>query len=600
MLGIVAQWLAWRVKLPSILLLLVTGIVAGPVTGWLHPDKLFGDLMLPLVSLSVAVILYEGGLNLKIRELRAVGGVFFLLTTVGVAISWVIGTLAARYILGFEWSVSTLLGAILVVTGPTVIGPILRHLRLRGKVSALLKWEGIIIDPIGATLAVLVFTVVQAGGISEGFQQAINNLAMATLVGILAGGIAAGLLVLVLARFWVPDTLYNPVSLMLMFGAFTIANVLQEESGLLAVTVMGIVLANQKRVSVRHVVEFKETLTVLLISCLFITLSARLTMKEIEGLGWDSFSFVLVMLVVARPVSVLASTLGSSLTWKERCFLCCMAPRGIVAAAITSVFALSLIEAGYPTAEAMVPVTFLMVFVTVLLYGLGGGPLARYLGLTQDNPQGFLFVGAGPWVRALAQMLQKEGFTVFLIDTDMQNITQSQAEGIPSLNGSALADDVHEEIDYSGLGRMMAVTPNKAVNSLACLRYAEDFGRGHVYQLPFAVEKAGLHEAVPLEHRGRLLFGKALTKEQIKDIVQGKYHIKKDVLTKEFNYKNYTAKLAEHQLPLMVVKTDRTIEVYTAKYEPSPQPGDFIISLVQNIEEPIISTPDITPAPAST
>ncbi len=578
-LGIVAQWLAWRVKLPSILLLLVTGIVAGPVTGWLHPDTLFGDLMLPLVSLSVAVILYEGGLNLKIRELKAVGGVFFLLTTVGVAISWVVGTLAAHYILHFEWSVATLLGAILVVTGPTVIGPILRHLRLRGKVSALLKWEGIIIDPIGATLAVLVFTVVQAGGISEGFHEAMVHLGMATLVGLVSGGLAAGLLVLVLARFWVPDTLYNPVSLMLMFVSFTAANVIQEESGLLAVTVMGIILANQKRVSVRHVVEFKETLTVLLISCLFITLAARLKLSEIEGLGWNSFLFVAVMFIVARPVSVLASTWRSSLNWKERLFLCCMAPRGIVAAAISSVFALSLVGAGYESAVEMVPVTFLMVFVTVLLYGVGGGPLARYLGLTQANPQGILFVGASPWVQQLAHALKKEGFPVFLIDTHWQNITTARLSGLPCLYGSAVAEAVHEEIDYSGLGRMMAVTSNNAVNSLACMRYAEDFGRGHVYQLPFPAAKEGVHEAVPLQHRGRLLFRNELTLEQLNELVKGNFEVKNCKLTKEFNYKRYRAEQGVGVLPLFVVKPDRTIEVYTAKYDPDPLPGDLIIGL---------------------
>jgi NhaP-type Na+/H+ or K+/H+ antiporter len=387
-LGILAQWAASRVRLPSILFLLATGIVAGPVTGWLDPDELFGDLMLPLVSLSVAVILYEGGLNLKFRELRAVGGVFFLLVTVGVLITWTIGAVAARYLLGFEWSVAALLGAILVVTGPTVIGPILRHLRLRGKVGALLKWEGIIIDPIGAALGVLVFSVVRAGADSEGLNVAVGNLGLTILVGAAVGAAAAGFLIAVLSRFWAPDSLYNPLSLMFMFVALTTANHFQDEAGLLAVTVMGIVLANQKLVSIRHVVEFKETLTVLLISCLFIILSARLNVDRLRGLGWSSAAFVAVMIVVARPISVLASTWRSSLTWRERAFLCCMAPRGIVAAAIASVFALSLIEHGYSSAVEMVPITFLMVFVTVLFYGAIAAPLARRLNLTQTNPQG--------------------------------------------------------------------------------------------------------------------------------------------------------------------------------------------------------------------
>jgi len=436
-LGILAQWIAWRVRLPSILALLATGIVAGPVTGWLEPNELFGNLMLPLVSLSVAVILYEGGLNLKLHELHEIGNVFIRLTTIGAAIAWLVGTVAAHFILDFQWPVATLLGAILVVTGPTVIGPILRHLRLRGKVSALLKWEGIIIDPVGATLAVLVFTVVQAGVSSEGFHDAAIDLAQTLGIGMVAGFLAAGILILVLARFWVPDALHNPVSLMLMFAAFT-------------------------------------------------TSSARLQLDQLRELGWDSFAFVAVMILAARPLSVLVATWRSTLTWQERFFLCCMAPRGIVAAAISSVFALSLVREGYPDAVKIVPVTFLVVFVTVLLYGLAASPIARWLGLTQANPQGILFVGADPWVQTVAKALHDEGCRVLLIDTDWENLSQCRMAGLPCLYGSALAEAAREEIDYTGLGRMLAVTSNNEVNSLACLHYAEDFGRQEVYQLPFS------------------------------------------------------------------------------------------------------------------
>jgi NhaP-type Na+/H+ or K+/H+ antiporter len=578
-LGILAQWAASRVRLPSILFLLATGIVAGPVTGWLDPDELFGDLMLPLVSLSVAVILYEGGLNLKFRELRAVGGVFFLLVTVGVLITWTIGAVAARYLLGFEWSVAALLGAILVVTGPTVIGPILRHLRLRGKVGALLKWEGIIIDPIGAALGVLVFSVVRAGADSEGLNVAVGNLGLTILVGAAVGAAAAGFLIAVLSRFWAPDSLYNPLSLMFMFVALTTANHFQDEAGLLAVTVMGIVLANQKLVSIRHVVEFKETLTVLLISCLFIILSARLNVDRLRGLGWSSAAFVAVMIVVARPISVLASTWRSSLTWRERAFLCCMAPRGIVAAAIASVFALSLIEHGYSSAVEMVPITFLMVFVTVLFYGAIAAPLARRLNLTQTNPQGILFIGADAWVRALAEVIHKEGCPVVLVDTDWENICLCRMAGLPCLYGSGLAEATREQIDYTGLGRMLAVTSNNEVNSLACLRYAEDFGRQEVYQLPFASTKEGLHEVVSLEHRGRLLFNEDLNFGELSELMRLDFKAKKTKLTKEFDYARFRAEYGDDGLPLFVVKPDRTVQVATVGTPPEPKPGDTIISL---------------------
>lgn len=578
-LGVLAQWTAWRLRLPSILFLLATGIMAGPVTGWLDPDALFGELMLPLVSLSVAVILYEGGLNLKYHELRAVGGVFFRLVTVGAAITWVIGATAARYLLQFEWPVAALLGAILVVTGPTVIGPILRHLRLRGKTGALLKWEGIIIDPVGATLGVLVFTVLRAGAGSAGLGDAAWSLLLTILAGTLIGSAAAIVLIVVLSRYWAPDSLYNPLSLMLMFIALTGANLVQEEAGLLAVTVMGIVLANQKSVSIRHVVEFKETLTVLLISCLFIILSARLDVEQIRNLGGRSLAFVVVMIVIARPASILASTWRSSLNWRERAFLCCMAPRGIVAAAITSVFSLALIEHGYETAGQMVPVTFLTVFMTVLLYGALAGPLARKLGLTLANPQGMLFVGADEWVRKLAEAVRKEGYPVLLIDTDWENFSICRMNGLPCLYGSGLAEATREQIDYTGLGRMLAVTSNNEVNALACLRYAEDFGRQEVYQLPFADANDGRHEVVPLEHRGRFLFDEDLNFGELSELVRVGFKVKKTKLTKEFDFARFRDEYGEQGLPLFVLKPDRTIQVATVATPPEPKPGDVIISL---------------------
>ncbi|HEY8518393.1 MAG TPA: sodium:proton antiporter [Candidatus Binatia bacterium] len=578
-LGITAQWIAWRLRMPSILLLLASGLVAGPVLGWLDPDELFGELLLPLVSLSVAVILYEGGLNLKLRELRDVGRAFFLLVTVGVAVSWVTGALAARWLLGLEWAVASLLGAILVVTGPTVIGPMLRHLRLRGKVGALLKWEGIIIDPIGATLAVLAFTVVQAD-VGEGFGRATIELASTLVIGVAIGGVAAAILIVVLSRYWVPDTLHNPVSLMLMIAAFTTANVLQEESGLLAVTVMGIVLANQTRVSIRHVVEFKESLTVLLVSGLFVVLGARLRPEALAELGWASFAFVAVLILIARPAGVLLSTWRSTLTWQERAFLCCMAPRGIVAAAISSVFALSLVSLGYAGALAIVPVTFLVVFVTVLLYGSLAGVLARRLGLAQANPQGVLFVGADPWVRAVASALHDEQIPVFLVDTHFENIRDCRMSGLPCLYGSALAEETREAIDYSGLGRMLAVTSNDEVNSLACMRYAEDFGRQEIYQLPFAPRKEGRHEAVPAEHRGRFLFGQEHTHRALSALAGPQPTVKKTPLTAEFDFAAFQARNAGTLLPLFVLKPDGKLQVATVEGLAEPQPGDVVVSLV--------------------
>ena len=585
-LGVFAQWLAWWLRLPSILLLLATGVVVGPVTGLIHPDVLFGDLLFPFVSLSVAIILFGGGLNLKVRELGSVGGVFVRLMTVGVAVTLAVGIAAAHFVLGFRWPLAALLGSILVVTGPTVVGPILRHLHLRGRVGALLKWEGIMVDPLGATLAVLVFTVVQAGALRHGIGQATLVLVLTLVTGLVVGTAAAGLVVLALSRFWVPDFLHNAVSLMVMVLAYAVGNRVQDEAGLLVVTVMGIALANQRRVSIRHVVEFKETLGLLLISFLFVVLAARLSSAELLMSGWATALFVAVMIAVARPLSILVATWRTSLDWKERLFLACMAPRGIVAAAVASIFALAFVDAGYPRAIEMVSATFALVFVSVLVYGLGAGPLARRLGLTQAHPQGVLFVGAHSWARSLAAALQGEGCPVFLIDTDWDNVSAARMEGLPCIYGSALADQTREEIDFRSLGRMLALTSSNELNSLACLRFAEEFGRREVYQLPFSPAKDGRHEEIPLEHRGRLLFGEDLTFVRLSELMANGPHIRKTRLTKEFDFTAFTDLHGTDAIAFFVVKPSGLVQVCTVNGWSQPEPQDRVVSLAVDVGEP--------------
>jgi NhaP-type Na+/H+ or K+/H+ antiporter len=513
------------------------------------------------------------------------------LILLGVGLLWVFCSAAAHYLLGFPWQVATLLGAILIVTGPTVIGPIVRHIRLRGKVGALLKWEGIAIDPLGAILAVMVYSVVQAGLNREGLADAALELGSTIVVGTLAGCVAAAVLVLSLARFWVSDSLRNPVSLMLMLAAFIAANATHAEAGLLAVTVMGIAVANQKWVSIRHVIEFKETLAVLLISFLFIVLAARLQPADIRALGWDSIAFVAVMILVARPLSVLAATWRSPLSWGERVFLCWMAPRGIVAAAVSSEFALRLVAAGYPGTIEIVSVTFLLVLVTVLLYGLSAGPLARRWGLVQANPQGILFVGAAPWVRTLAASLAEEDCPVFLVDTDWDQVRACKMAGLPGLYGSALAEETYEQIDYGGLGRMLAVTPNDEVNSLACLRYTEEFGRREVYQLPFSSPHEGRHEAVSQEHRGRLLFGEAQTFEKLAQLAGPKPRVKKTKLSAEFTFGSLQTEYGDTVLPLVLLKPDGKVHIRTTEGFPDPKPGDIIVSLMTDRAAPVSAPP---------
>jgi NhaP-type Na+/H+ or K+/H+ antiporter len=585
-LGIAAQWLAWRLRIPSILLLLTFGILVGPVANLLHPDDLFGPLLPPLVSLAVAVILFEGGLSLKVRELRAIGGDLLRLTTIGALVTWLVSVTAAHFLLNFDWPLAAMIGAILVVTGPTVIGPLLRHLRLGGRAGAVLKWEGIVIDPLGATLAVLTFAVVQAGGWHGGAAAAGRALALTVFIGGGLGLLGALLLVVPLARYWVPDSLHGAVALTLVVCVYSLGRFFQEGAGLLGVTVMGVCLANQRQVAIRHLIEFKEHLTVLLVSGLFIVLAARLRVPDLDALDpVRSLLFVAVLILVARPAAVLLSTLGSSMTWREKAFLCWMAPRGIVAAAVSSVFALMMVNAKVPQAERMPPVVFLVIVVTVAVYGLSAAPLARRLGLASPNPQGVLFVGARPWVREAANALRTAGCPVLVADSNPAAVSAARLLGLPTYYGSILGEHALNEIEFRDFGRLLAVTPNDEVNSLACLRFIEIFGRREVYQLPFGAPTEGRHEAVSLEQRGRLLFGAKMDNAHMIDRFGETPVVKTTRLTKEFDYAAFQTLHGESVLPLFLIRAGGEVALFTADSPPTPQVGDVLISLARPADE---------------
>jgi NhaP-type Na+/H+ or K+/H+ antiporter len=594
-LGIGAQLLAARLRLPSILLLLIFGFIAGPITGFLKPDELFGKLLFPLVSVSVALILYEGGLSLKLADLPKVGGVVRNLILLGALITWAIGAVTAHLIFGLDWGLATLLGAVLVVTGPTVIGPLLRHIRPGGSLGPILMWEGIVIDPIGAVLAVLVFEAIGGGGAGT----TTAHFAQAVVKTIVLGGgfglVAAGVLTLLMHRYWVPDFLQNAVSLMLVVAAFTGANLLQHESGLLAVTVMGIALANQKYADIKHIVEFKENLRVLLISSLFILLAARLEPDDLSGVALRGAVFVAVLVLVARPLAAFICTIRSGLPRTERLFLAWMAPRGIVAAAVSSVFAIRLQEQGYVNAELLVPITFIVIIGTVAIYGLTA-PLAAYrLGVADPNPQGVLLVGAYGWARALATLLQEKGFRVLLVDSNRENVAAARMAGLPTYAGSVLAEYAIAEMRLGGIGRLLALTSNDWVNTLAVQRFTSVFGKAECYQLPPQKEPAGkqtLHKHL----HGRWLFATGLTKAALEQRFTAGDTLKATPLSDEFDFAAFESLYGESAVPLFVITESGRLKVITAEETAQPRPGQTLISLVREPQQP---TPDASLRSAS-
>lgn len=583
-LGIVAQWLAWRISVPSILLLLIFGLIAGPVTGFLRPDELLGDLLIPLVSLSVAIILFEGGLNLKVRDLREIGTVVRNLITVGILVAWILGSLAAHFVLGLNLGLSVLLGSILVVTGPTVIMPLLVQVRPSGRVGSIAKWEGIVNDPIGAMLAVLVFEAIFAGtgGIRDVTSLTITGILNTILIGGFVGILGEIFLVQFMKRYWIPDFLQSPVTLMVVVAVFTLSGQFQEESGLLAVTIMGVILANQSSVSVRHIIEFKENLRILLISVLFIVLAARLLAIDPSFFSIRNILFLALLMLVVRPLSVIISTWGSGLSWQELAFLSCIAPRGVVAAAVSSVFSLRLIDVGYPQAEVLASLTFFVIIGTVVIYSLTLAPLSSWLGLSQPDPQGVLMVGASSWVCQMALALQKGGVKVLLVDTNYGQISKAYEEGLPTYHGNIMAEQTMEEINLEGMGRIMAMTSNDKANSLAALHFSDVFGRAETYQLPLEMERYRGRVAVAPQHlHGRFLFDSKLTYSYLNELFKAGARVETFKLSPDLDYRDIQKNNGDLIVPLFSISETGTLFIFTTgNGNLAPQPGQTHICLI--------------------
>lgn len=503
--GTLAQWLAWKTRLPAILLLLIAGIAAG-MTGLLDPDALMGQGLGPVVSLSVAIILFEGGLSLKLNELRKIGSALSRLMTIGIIVTWGITALIAYYFLDFKseeaLSLSILFGSILIVTGPTVIIPLMRQVRPAGNVASLLKWEGIVNDPIGVMFAVLVFEVILSGGIVAGKGVAVMSIVNTVLYGTLFGALGAAFIVFLLKRHQVPDFLQNPVSLALVLGVFAASDSFQHESGLWAVTVMGIILANQKFVRVKHIIEFKENLRVLLISALFVLLAARLSIDDLAHINIGSVLFLIGLILIVRPAAIFLSMIGTNLNVKEKLFLSWMAPRGIVAASISAIFSFRLEDIGMESASLLVPYTFIVIIGTVTIYGLTANFVANKLGVAKPDALGVLFLGGHNWVRDMARTVKQLGFNVVIADTNAQNIRLARRQGLKTYHGNISSGTFPEESYLDGVGNFMAMTPNHEVNTLATISFTETFDSAHVFQLPNHQSEKESGE----EHAGRILF----------------------------------------------------------------------------------------------
>ncbi len=576
--GFLCQWLSWRLRIPAILPLLLTGFLAGPVFGIVNPQELLGDLFTPVVSISVAIILFEGALTLNWYEVRHVVSTVRNLLTIGAAVTWFGGAAAAHYIVGLPWTLALLFGALIIVTGPTVIAPILRNVRPTANVGSILRWEGIIIDPIGASIAVVAFELM-ASGAGHPWQDTLFSFVMLAAVGTGLGFLAGYIAYELLRRYLVPDYLRDIMVLTLVIVVFVISDEIIHESGLFAVTVMGIFLANTRLRKLHEVLYFKEKISLLLIASLFILLAANITIADLQMLSWSSLLLLAVVMFVLRPVGVQLSALGSNLTRNERLFLSWIAPRGIVAASVSALFAFRLVERGYPEAAILEPLVFLVIVGTVLLQGITAKPFAQRLGISEADPQGCLIMGADRFACDLAATIKKAGFVVRLVDVNRANVLAARLRGLDAIQANILSEYVESELDLSGIGRLLAVTHNDEANALACKHFEDEFTSQEVYQLvPQLSERE--QSALNLPNLGHLLFGRQATCENINQRLENGAVIKTTPITDKFTPDDFRRLNGADPLILAAYR-GKEIVISTLDRPVTPQIGWTLISLIK-------------------
>ncbi|MBT1445991.1 sodium:proton antiporter [Shewanella sp. JM162201] len=576
-LSLFCQWLGWKLRLPAILPLLLCGLLLGPGLGFLTPDAVFGDLLFPIISLGVAIILFEGALTLNFKEIKDIGRMVTHLVTIGMVATWVAISLATHYFMGFDWALAWLFGALVVVTGPTVIVPMLRSVRPKSQLASILRWEGIVIDPIGAVLAVLVFEYIAASQDATG--HILTSFASILALGFGFGAAMGYVVGWVLRKDLLPHYLRNTAVLTVMLGTFVGSNLLQEESGLLTVTVMGIWLANMRGVDIADILEFKETLTVLLISALFILLAARLDSSAMLDLGWGGIGVLAVTMLVARPLCVWISGIGTSLTSREKWFLSWMAPRGIVAAAVSSLFAIKLEEQGVPGAEKIVPLVFTIIIGTVVIQSLTAGTWARILKVKAEPAQGLLMFGASAFSREFAKQLKAKNIKVILADTNWDNIRLARMDNIPVYFGNPASEHAETYLDLTGIGRVLIVSPYRQLNPLVSFYYQDYFGAEKVFGLNNMEGATSARHLASEEYMKRLcLFGDAVSYAKIASQMAKGAVLKSTTLRESFTMVEFTRRYGDSVLPLVYIKNER-LHIITASTE-IPATGIELISLI--------------------
>ncbi len=580
-LGVAAQWIAWRMRLPAIVLFLLAGVAVGPVLGFVRPSVDFGDVYRPVVSLCVAVILFEGGLTLRLHEFKEAASGVKRLVSIGAIFAFGLGSLAAKGIGDLDWPVALVFGAIMVVTGPTVIIPLLRQARLNRRTASYLKWEGIINDPIGALAAVLIFQFFVYSGGGDPLDSVLISLGIGSVAAIIIGGGAALLVGWAFRNGYVPEYLKAPSMLAGVLLVFALSNAVQHEAGLLAVTLMGMVLGNLELPNFEEMRRFKEYITILLVSSVFVLLTADLDPVTISHLDWHAIALVASMLIVVRPLSILLATIGADMKWNERLLLSWIAPRGIVAAAVAGLFGPEMLDAGYEDAELLLPLVFAMVLTTVTLHGFTISWLAKRLDLATPD-DGVLIVGASPWTTELAQALAKDlNLSVLLVDSSWHRLREARLAGVNVIYGEILSDELQLSLHLNGVNVVLAATSNDAYNALVCRNFAGRLEHDRVFQLPmYAPDEGGNRQkskAVARPFTGVPAFAENAQYEELwrRHFQDWKFY--KTKITEAYSYEDFLSDLPDGSLCIGVLREGKRLTFHAPHAPIKPRPGETVV-----------------------
>lgn len=570
--GLASQWLAWRLGLPAIVVLIAAGLALGPVSGvitlQMPPDEISA-----VIGLGVAIVLFEGGMDLKLAEFRRVGHGIGRLTVLGPPLAWLFGSLAAHYVGGLGWPVATVLAAILVVTGPTVILPLLRQARLDKESASLLKWEGIVNDPIGVLLAVLTFQYLVIGG---GWQATLRGLGAALAVALLLGGCGGWIIGWLYRRGAAPEHLKAPLLTVLVLVVFWLSNQVQHEAGLLSVTLMGLVLGNMHLAERETLQRFKEHLTVVLLSVLFIVIPSQLDASQLALMDWRAAAFVLCVLCLVRPLAILLATLGAPMRTGDKLLLAWVAPRGIVAAATAGIFGPALVAAGHADAAKLLPVTFAVIIATVLAHGFSIGPLARRLGLAAKAGNGLMIVGASPWSCALARALKRLGIDVLIVDGVYGHLREARMAGLDVHYGEILSEHTEQTLETQHLSHVLCATDNDFYNALVCKSLGRHFGHHRSFQLatPAAAQES-VRQLMP-QQRGYFAFDAKSSFDVMHERLAGGWTIQSTRLTQTFGWDQLTERLGkphEDWLLLGGITPAGALRIHTEEQRSRIEPG---------------------------